>query len=143
MAVDLKLLPFDITNSERNSPMNCSTVVLDCDTNSKRLFDKISKAVKAEENASNTKMFMENREHEVGKVNTTFLSFCRMVDGEYSYGYTPTDAYLETVKWITVELLLKATRNCAQLNKNYPRNKAAWAYLKALPKGTKIALFWS
>lgn len=66
------------------------------------------------------------------KVPEGFTSFS---SGE-KYGETITDPYGESVKWLNNDELIYIW------DTEYPKNKAILEYLKALPRFTKIALYW-
>jgi hypothetical protein len=116
MGLDLDLLPFDAFDN-----ISFSHTVLCCDRK-RDLFEKILKLV--------TK-----------RVPNDFTSYLSMEDGmDHHYGRTVRTPYGDALCYTTVGALLKFKDHVCV--KDNVKNKAIWAYLNALPKKTKVALYW-
>lgn len=114
MGLDLTLLPFD---SER-----FSHTVLTCER-SIDLFEEIGKL-------------------QAVRVPTEFNTFVAQDDehGDH-YGNTQDTPYGEPLTFVLVEQLLPFSKY-EEVTDNF-KNRAIWAYLKQLPRDTKVALYWS
>lgn len=123
MGLDLKLLPIF---SRMRDAMWYSHSVIELQRKSE-LFEKILEV-----------------EKKVGiLVPPDFNSYLSRGEGneEPHYGKTCWTPYGDPVKYVKVKDLLKF-QYCDDVIYNF-LNRAVWAYLKELPKDTRIALFWS
>ena len=121
MGLDLKLLPFDADAGDR---ISYSHTILNCLRRSD-LFEEI--------------LEMEERfGHAVPK---GFSSYLRSTKNRGShYGVTVTTPYGEILKYVTAGMLTAFSDHEGVLDNHW--NRAIWAYLKELPPGTKVALYW-
>ncbi len=120
MGLDLRLLPFDCDQGD----FAYSHTMLDCDRG-RELFAAIMGGAPGR-----------------AAVPDGFTSFSGRHGGcqEAGYGRTTTTPYGEPVEWVEVEDLLPFADHAEVKDSN--RNRGIWAYLKELPKRTKIALYW-
>lgn len=61
-------------------------------------------------------------------------------DGEHRYGNTQKTPYGSQLTYVLVDDLLKFSTHEDVVSMR--ENRAAWAYLKELRSGTKVALYW-
>ena len=111
----LCLLPFDFASEDCRS----SDTILECADHSE-LFQVISKL----------------QATPVPRHFDTYM--CRNHEG---YGNTQKDRFGEPLMCVTVEqLLILALQEGVT---RFVRNRAIWAYLRKLPRNTKVALYWA
>lgn len=120
MGIDLKLLPFDA----ESMAVSFSHSVINV-TRSRQLFEEISK-IPAHPVPDNFSSFL-------GKP-------CDGDCGERHYGKTVEDPYGGRVSWLYAIELIQFDDH-PHVKEDW-RNRAVWAYLKALPAETKVALYW-
>lgn len=121
MRLYLALLPFDADHGE----WGFSHTILSLERRSE-LFDAILK-------------LEEERGQPVPEEFGTYL--CR--DDEYEeahYGNTQGTPYGEQLMWVSAGGLMGFGWH--ESISETPKNDAAWAYLRALPPQTKVALYW-
>lgn len=118
MGLDLTLLPFDCDQGN----FCFSHTMLDCERR-RDLFEAIMKMLKET------------------PVPDGFMSFRgRTQEGDTSYGVTTTTPYGAPLGWVPAGDLVNLGVHIGVLDNHL--NRAIWAYLRELPKETKVALFW-
>ena len=118
MGLDLALLPFDCDIKE----LSYSHTVLTCHA-SRELLELIG---------------------ELPSLETPEGFYCylsRTPDGEYTcYGKVTEDYYGKRLRYTTVAELTSLSSHIDV--RDIHKNRAIWAYLAALPRNTKVALYW-
>jgi hypothetical protein len=134
MSIDLTLLPFN-NDLEPNS---YSHTVLPLQTNSRDLFEDIGNLMTIE---SQSIEFITDQNLS-GDVPKGFHSYIgRSEGGDTQYGECVTDAYGDQIRWVRASVLQGLKYHDGVIRN--PLNILAWGYINALPKETKVALYWS
>jgi hypothetical protein len=120
MGLDLQLLPFDFDGT-----FAYSHTVLSC-MRRDDLFEEIAK-LKVGDGQVVPPKFMTYVSREAGR--------------DSHYGVTQTTPYGKMLCYVTVKDLLTFSKH-VDVTDNH-KNKAIWAYLRQLPKSTKVALYWN
>lgn len=145
MSIDCTLLPYAFHRLDQeslNDDMFCfSITLLPLQTNSRDLFDKIEELSKTKYH--NAIDFIKDGQEASGIVEPNFTSYIATdAKGESCYGVCTETAYGGKMRWVRVSLLLQLKDHKQVKDPRYGLNKAAWAYLEALPKDLKIAIYW-
>jgi hypothetical protein len=121
MSLELSLLVFDAAESSLSSLAIANTMieVIPDERLAKRLFALESDHGRA--------------------VPARFQTYTARDGDEPHYGNTQATPYGEPLRWLTATELVDGI---ASIREGLALNRAAWAYLRALPVGYGVALYW-